>query len=226
MTQELVENTKNFVRQYFEEKSYDPSHDYQHVERVYTLAMELYRQESATTANINVMIVQLGALLHDVGDAKYATKEGEAVSVISKHLGELGCDRSLIEQVLYVVENVSFSKEKKRIQQGLHIDMTPELAIVQDADRLDAIGAIGIVRAFTFGGARNRPLYNPDTVYPQNQNTTNYSEATLDHFYEKLLKLKDMMKTESGRAMAQERHDFMLTFLDQFIGEVQFKRDI
>lgn len=122
--------------------------------------------------------------------------------------------------MLYVIENISFRKE---ISQKASVDHPIELKIVQDADRLDAIGAVGIARCFSFGAARDRPMYDPNVLPKENMTKEEYDEqikknnsVTLNHFYEKLFKIKDMMKTESGKKIALQRHDFMVTFVEQF----------
>lgn len=175
----------------------DGSHDYAHVERVRSLALEIASKEGTA----DMQIVEIGALMHDVKDHKYCKAGEDGQSAVQEFLGSLGgCSKEFIDSVGEVVGNVSYSKEVKR---GGILPMTPELACVQDADRLDAIGAVGIARCFTFGGSRNRSMYGGP-------------ESSLEHFDDKLFKIRKMMKTSTGKTLAAQRHEFMKLFYDQF----------
>jgi uncharacterized protein len=175
--------------------SHDAGHNIDHLRRVRHNARQINNADSIAPAGI----VDLCAMFHDCLDHKFNTEPQKTSGLISGFLSEEGVDAEDIATVLYVAENISFSKGDARGS------ITPVLAVVMDADRLDAMGAIGIARAFTFGGFRNRPLYGDSS-----------GGTTIAHFYEKLLLLKDLMNTEAGKKMAQERHRFMIDFLKQF----------
>lgn len=208
---ELISKTIFFVRNQLQNA--EGGHDWFHIERVYKNAIALSENEKC-----NTMIVQLGALLHDIADSKFHNgDESIGPKIARTFLESEKVDAETINHVINIIENISFKggnfeKKFKSI----------ELEIVQDADRLDAIGAIGIARTFNYGGFKNRPLYNPDIPPNLHMNKEEYknSEApTINHFYEKLLLLKDKMNTETGKKMAQERHHFIETFLSQFYAE-------
>ena len=162
----------------------------------------------------------LGALLHDIADSKFhAGDETIGPKIAREFLFELNVDSKVIEHVVNIIENISFKggNEAQKFK-------SPELDVVQDADRLDAIGAIGIARCFNYGGFKNRALYNPDIKPNLNMNKAEYKTSnapTINHFYEKLLLLKDKMNTKTGKLIANERHVYMLNFLDQFYSEWQ-----
>lgn len=207
----LIDNTILFVKQKLENA--EAGHDWFHMERVYKNALLIAEGETC-----DLMIVKLGALLHDIADSKFNDgDETVGPKVARDFLESQNASEETIEHVVNIIENISFKGgnfEKKFTSK--------ELEIVQDADRLDAIGAIGIARTFNYGGFKNRQLYNP-TIDPKlNMTKEEYkkSEApTLNHFYEKLLLLKDKMNTETGKRIAQERHKFMELFLSQFYAE-------
>ena len=208
---ELISKTILFVRNQLQNA--EGGHDWFHIERVYKNAIAIAEKEKC-----NTKIVQLGALLHDIADSKFHNgDESIGPKVARTFLESEKVDAETINHVINIIENISFKggnfeKKFKSI----------ELEIVQDADRLDAIGAIGIARTFNYGGFKNRPLYNPAVPPNLQMNKEEYknSEApTINHFYEKLLLLKDKMNTETGKKMAQERHHFMETFLSQFYAE-------
>jgi uncharacterized protein len=208
---ELISKTILFVRNQLQNA--EGGHDWFHIERVYKNAIALSENEKC-----NTMIVQLGALLHDIADSKFHNgDESIGPKIARTFLESEKVDAETINHVINIIENISFKGgnfEKKF--------SSIELEIVQDADRLDAIGAIGIARTFNYGGFKNRPLYNPAVPPNLQMNKEEYknSEApTINHFYEKLLLLKDKMNTETGKKMAQQRHHFMETFLSQFYAE-------
>ncbi|OAA55385.1 HD domain protein [Cordyceps fumosorosea ARSEF 2679] len=179
----LVTRVTDYVKEYM--SHYDASHDFNHIQRVLRLATHI----QARTPNTSPAVVTLGALLHDVGDKKYLGPGEDASRLVRDLLESYGADPALAETVQAVCLGVSYSSEVKdpgRV--AALIETHPELAVVQDADRLDAIGAVGVGRTFAFGAARGRPL-----------------EDTVAHFEEKLLKLEGMMKTPTGRALARER---------------------
>lgn len=188
-------------------------HDWHHIMRVYQNAMHIQSIEGG-----DAELVSLGALLHDISDHKMngglINKGGEEASII---LTELGYDPSMIAKVAVLVDNISY---KGALVSDKVISL--EQQIVQDADRLDAIGAIGIARAFAFGGNKNRPIYTPETTPEMHSSFQQYATSkshTINHFYEKLLLLKDRMHTKTGKKMAEERHRFMKDFLEQFYKE-------
>lgn len=188
-------------------------HDWFHIERVYKNALLIARDE-----NVDIYIVSLSALLHDIADSKFHNGDETVGPQVARHfLLKLNVEPAIIAQVIKIIENISFK--------GGHTTQTfksPELAVVQDADRLDAIGAIGIARCFNYGGFKNRGLYNPDIKPNLNMSKAEYKASTaptINHFYEKLLLLKDRMNTKTGAKIAAERHQFMLQFLDQFYNE-------
>jgi uncharacterized protein len=208
---QIIENTILFVKNKL--ANAEGGHDWFHIERVYKNALLIAEGEEC-----NLTVVKLGALLHDIADSKFHNgDETIGPKVARTFLESQNVSEDIILHVIAIIENISFKGgnfEKKF--------NSKELEIVQDADRLDAIGAIGIARTFNYGGFKNRPLYNPNIQPNLNMSKEEYknSEApTLNHFYEKLLLLKDKMNTETGKKIAQKRHDFMITFLSQFYSE-------
>ncbi|NHM02330.1 HD domain-containing protein [Flavobacterium difficile] len=207
----VLENTINFVKKQLEHA--ESGHNWFHMERVYNNALLIAKGEIC-----NLEVVQLAALLHDIADSKFHEGDetvGPKVArdfLVSEHVSE-----ETIQHVVKIIENISFKGgnfEKKFTSK--------ELEIVQDADRLDAIGAVGIARTFNYGGFKNREIYNPDILPNLNMSKEEYKNSTaptINHFYEKLLLLKDKMNTETGKKIAQQRHEFMKTFLEQFYKE-------
>ena len=208
---EIVNKTILFVKSKLENA--EGGHDWFHIERVYKNALLIAEGE---ICDLNV--VKLGALLHDIADSKFHQgDESIGPKMALEFLENLNVDPETIQHVINIIENISFK--------GGNTEKTfssIELNIVQDADRLDAIGAIGIARTFNYGGFKNRPLYNPNIAPKLRMSKEEYknNEApTLNHFYEKLLLLKDKMNTETGKQIAQERHRYMEGFLSQFYAE-------
>ena len=207
----LIDNTILFVKQQLENA--EGGHDWFHIERVYKNALLI-----AEGVDCDLIVVKLGALLHDIADSKFhGGDETIGPKTARTFLESQNVSEDIILHVIAIIENISFKGgnfEKKF--------NSKELEIVQDADRLDAIGAIGIARTFNYGGFKNRPLYNPNIQPNMNMNKEEYKNSespTLNHFYEKLLLLKDKMNTETGKKIAQKRHNFMMTFLSQFYAE-------
>ncbi|WP_185209165.1 HD domain-containing protein [Chryseobacterium sp. C3] len=207
----LIENTVEFVKEKLE--GAEAGHDWFHIERVWKLSRKI-----AETESCNQEVVELAALLHDIADPKFHNgDETLALKVSRDFLESQNAEEKLIEQVLFIIKNISF-KNRGEVPKNLPV----ELKIVQDADRIDAIGAIGIGRTFNFGGFKNNPMYDPNVEPKLNMSKEEYKKSngtTINHFYEKLLLLKDLMNTEKGKEIAGERHDFMLKFLDQFYKE-------
>lgn len=207
----LIDHTIVFVKQTLQDA--EGGHDWYHIQRVYKNAIKIGRSE-----NVNSLIVALGALLHDIADSKfYNGDETIGPRMASEFLMSQDCDSAIIEHVVQIIKHISF-KGGHREQAFWSL----ELAVIQDADRLDALGAIGIARTFNYGGFKNHKLYDPE-IKPDLQMTPEQYKAstapTINHFYEKLLLLKDLMNTKTGKAMAQDRHNYMEGFLKQFYAE-------
>ena len=217
---EIIGHTIDFVKK--ELANAEGGHDWFHIERVWRTAKTIAKNES-----VDLFIVELGALLHDIADAKfYDGDETIGSKKARKFLKSIGVDEPTVKHIENIINHISY-KNTLVTDIAAEPHSSKELEIVQDADRLDAIGAIGIARAFNYGGYKNRELYNPSTKPKIGQSKEVYKKSnapTINHFYEKLLLLKDKMNTESGKQMAQERHDFMINFLDQFYGEWEGKR--
>lgn len=208
---DLIENTVQFVKEKL--KGAEAGHDWYHIERVWKLAKKI-----AETEECNLEVVELAALLHDIADPKFHDgDETLALKVSREFLESQNTAEEIIENVLFIIKNISF-KNRNDVPQNLPV----ELKIVQDADRIDAIGAIGIARTFNFGGFKNNLMYDPEIKPKLNMSKEEYKKSngtTVNHFYEKLLLLKDLMNTQKGKEIASERHDYMLQFLDQFYKE-------
>lgn len=207
----LIENTVEFVKDKL--KGAEAGHDWYHIERVWKLSKKIAEAE-----NCNLEVVELAALLHDIADPKFHNgDESLALKVSRQFLESQQASEDVIEKVLFIIKNISF-KNRGEVPEDLPI----ELKIVQDADRIDAIGAIGVARTFNFGGFKNNLMYDPEIKPKLNMSKEEYKKSdgtTINHFYEKLLLLKDLMNTQKGKEIAAERHDFMLQFLDQFYKE-------
>lgn len=206
-----IENTVEFVKEKLE--GAEAGHDWFHIERVWKLAAKI-----AETEDCDREVVALSALLHDIADPKFHNGDETIAPKISREfLESQNVPEETIGKVLFVIENISF-KNRSQAPENPPI----ELKIVQDADRIDAIGAIGIARTFNFGGFKNNPMHDPAAKPNLGMSKEEYKKSngtTINHFYEKLLLLKDLMNTEKGKEMAEERHQYMLNFLDQFYKE-------
>lgn len=212
----LIENTIAFVKEKL--KDAEGGHDWFHIERVYKNSLLIAKDE-----NCDLIVVQLGALLHDIADSKFHDgDETVGPRTARTFLESENVPEEIIHHVINIIENISFKGgnfEKKF--------NSIELEIVQDADRLDAIGAIGIARCFNYGGFKNRALYNPEISPNLTMSKEEYKHSnspTINHFYEKLLLLKDKMNTPTGKKIAEERHKYMEGFLSQFFAEWEGKR--
>jgi uncharacterized protein len=209
--QEIIGKTVEFVKYTLSDA--EGGHDWWHVYRVWKSAKHIAQHE-----NVNLFIVELGALLHDIADSKFhGGDEQIGPQKAREFLLSIKVDADIINHIEKIISNISF----KGGNLAQHFK-SPELDVIQDADRLDALGAIGIARTFNYGGHKSRSIYNPD-IKPNLQLTKeeykNSEAPTLNHFYEKLLLLKDRMNTQTGKEMAEKRHDFMLSFLEQFYKE-------
>ena len=208
---ELINKTISFVKAKLENA--EGGHDWFHIERVFKNAVLIAKNEDC-----DVTVVKLGALLHDIADSKFHEgDESVGPKIARDFLESENVDEEIITHVVHIIKNISYKGgnfEKKF--------SSLELDVVQDADRLDAIGAIGIARAFNYGGFKNRALYDPKIAPNSRMSKEEYKKndaPTLNHFYEKLLLLKDKMNTDTGKQIAQERHRYMEGFLAQFYAE-------
>jgi len=210
-TNKLIDKTILFVKTTLAQA--EGGHDWFHIERVYKNALLIAESEKC-----DMEIVQLGALLHDIADSKFHNgDESIGPKTARAFLESEKVEPTIIDHVIAIIENISFKGGKVERQFS-----SIELDIVQDADRLDAIGAIGIARTFNYGGFKNRALYNPEIAPNLTMTKDEYknNEApTINHFYEKLLLLKDKMNTQTGKQIAQDRHRYMEDFLEQFYAE-------
>lgn len=209
--QDIINKTIDFVKQTLD--GAEAGHDWFHTERVWKLARKIQKLEGG-----NLQIIELSALLHDIADPKFHNGDEDlALELSEKFLKNQNVEAEIIEKVLFIIKHISF-KNRKEAPENLPL----ELKIVQDADRLDAIGAIGIARTFNFGGFKNNLMYHPDIKPNINQTKEEYKASngtTINHFYEKLLLLKDGMNTLYAKKLAEERHQFMLLFLEKFYQE-------
>jgi len=188
-------------------------HDWFHIERVWKNAMLIALEE-----NVDQEVVALATLLHDIADPKFHNGDEKiGPRIAGEWLSDLGCSSDIIDHVVAIINNMSYKNSL-----GAQAWTSPELKVVQDADRLDAIGAIGIARAFNYGGFKDRSLYDPSISPLLNITKEEYKRSTsptINHFYEKLLLLKDLMNTAKGKTLAEQRHQFMSLYLDQFYDE-------
>ncbi len=211
ITTPLIEKTQYFVKETLAQA--EGGHDWFHIERVYKNALLI-----AASEKCDIEIVQLGALLHDIADSKfYDGDETIGPKTARVFLESENVVPATIDHVIAIIENISF--KGGRVERKFS---SIELDIIQDADRLDAIGAIGIARTFNYGGFKNRSLYNPEIAPNLSMTKEEYKNSTtptINHFYEKLLLLKDKMNTVSGKQLAQQRHHYMEDFLEQFYAE-------
>jgi uncharacterized protein len=212
----IIQQTEAFIKKTLE--SEETGHDWWHVYRVWTMAKRIAKEEDG----VNLFVIEIAALLHDLGDYKLSmNKEETAEQDIAEYLEQFSLPDDIVKRIIDTVDRVSFSKNVHRTD-----PFSIEAQIVQDADRLDALGAIGIARTFAFGGSKKRLLHDPNTK-PKDYKTTEERRAgtnsTINHFYEKLLLLKDRMNTKTGKNIAEERHEFMEQFLKEFYNEWEGK---
>lgn len=207
----VIQSTVDFVKMTL--LNAEGGHDWWHIHRVWQSAKNIAESEKA-----DLFVVELGALLHDIADSKFHNGDEKiGAQKAREFLSALAVDEETIVHVENIINNISF-KGGKQEQQFKSI----ELDIVQDADRLDAIGAIGIARTFNYGGFKNREIYNPGIKPDLNMTKEQYKNSTaptINHFYEKLLLLKDRMNTNTGKSMAEKRHRFMEQYLEEFFNE-------
>ncbi|MGB2087351.1 MAG: HD domain-containing protein [Psychroflexus salarius] len=213
---ELIKNTTVFVKNKL--ANAEAGHDWFHIQRVYQLALYIAQKEGIN----NLLIIKLGALLHDIADAKFHDgNEDLGPQMAGEFLETQAVNNAVINEVKLIIKHISFKTEAASYT-------SDHLKILQDADRLDAMGAIGIARAFNYGGFKNRALYNPEIPSKPQQSKAEYKASkapTLNHFDEKLLLLKDQMHTKTAKRIAQERHDYMLNFVERFKQEWHLEID-
>jgi len=209
----MIQDTIHFVKETL--AGAEGGHDWNHIERVWHTASYIREKEGSG----HLLTIELAALLHDISDAKFNGGDDEKGSrMASDFLINQGLDEEVVEHIKRIIKHVSYKGGFAQDQIS-----SIEFQIVQDADRLDAIGAIGIARAFNYGGFKNRPIHNPEMPLQEYKDSKAYHKSdapTINHFYEKLLKLKDLMNTSTGIKIAEERHEYMLRFLDQFYREL------
>ena len=207
----IINKTRAFVKDKLQNEG--SGHDWFHIERVYNLATYLCKKE-----NGDEFIIKMAVLLHDIDDWKFSNNN----NTTKDFLQSLNIDTSSYNKIMNIINTISY---KGGIENSAQHDI--EGKIVQDADRLDAMGAIGIARTFTYGGNKNRLIYNP-SIKPKEFNSLeevkNSNNHTINHFYEKLLKLKNLMNTDTAKQIAEERHKFMELFLDEFYYEWNFNK--
>jgi uncharacterized protein len=213
MSDTIIQKTVTFVKETL--AGAEGGHDWHHIERVWNTARYICVQEG----NGDLLTIELAALLHDISDAKFNGGDDEMGSRMAEEfLKKQEMDQEKVDHIRAMIKHVSYKGGFAQDQIS-----SIEFQIVQDADRLDAIGAIGIARAFNYGGFKNRPIHIPDLPLQEYDDSEAYHRSdapTINHFYEKLLKLKDLMNTSTGKALAEERHEYMLQFLDQFYREL------
>ena len=212
--QPIIESALEFARESFQNDF--SGHDFAHTYRVFQLARTIGKAENA-----NLRTVQLAALLHDVDDPKLFGGSFGQFERAERFLRENGLGEDEIQTICRIISEISFKGTDTQTPSTL------EGQVVQDADRLDAVGAIGIGRAFAFGGSRNRPMYDPAEPPKIGMDAEQYAKnqgSTINHFYEKLLLLREMMNTPTARRLAEHRHRFMEQFLDEFFAEWEGKR--
>lgn len=213
----LTEKVKNVIFEQFDGEA--TGHDWHHINRVVNLSKFIQSKEGG-----DLELIELSALLHDISDHKFnGGKLDEGGKVAFDLLIELGADEVLAEKVRYIVDHVSYKGANTEVEME-----TLEGKIVQDADRIDAIGAIGIGRTFAYGGHKGQPMYEPIDRPKMHDTFEEYASSgtnTINHFYEKLLLLSDRLNTPTAKKIGKERHQFMEHFLDQFYGEWNFNID-
>lgn len=210
-SEQLISITKTFVKAQL--KGAEGGHDWFHTLRVYNNAILISKTE-----NVDLLVVQIGALLHDIADSKFHNgDENLGPKLAREFLFKHNVDSMVIEHVVNIIKHISFKGGNEK-----QVFKSAELDVVQDADRLDAIGAIGIARCFNYGGFKNRALFDPNIKPNLNMSKAEYKSSTaptINHFYEKLLLLKARMNTKTGKQIAEKRHQFMELYLKQFYEE-------
>lgn len=208
--------TERFVKNILAKEG--TGHDWWHIERVLNNSRLINRKEKADS-----FVIELAVLLHDVGDRKVIDKEEDDYSIAENFLKKSKVDTENIEKVMFIIKNMSFSKSLNNKAK----DVSKEFLVVQDSDRLDAMGAIGIARAFAYGGSKSRPLYDPTKKAQKTDTTKNYRQlksSSFHHFEEKILLLKNLMNTKTAIKIAKSRDDFLKKYMKQFLSEWRGER--
>lgn len=211
----IIEDTAEYIFQEF--RSDGSGHDWFHVDRVRKMALKLAQEENAS-----LFITEMAALLHDLDDWKLKNNPADELSKIENWLAKLEIEQETARKIIQVIHEVSFKGAKIKTPVS-----SVEAAVVQDADRLDAIGAIGIARAFSYGGNVKRLIYDPEYPVEMHEDFSSYKKSaapTINHFYEKLLLLKDRMNTKTAKMLAEKRHQVMVDYLNQFFDEWETKK--
>lgn len=212
MKKELIlKKTEAFVKKTLASET--TGHDWWHIERVRNNSRLINKKEKA-----DAFVIELAVLLHDVGDRKVIKKEEDDYSIAEDFLNKNNITKEIVDEVMFIIKNMSFSKSLNNKKENV----SKEFYVVQDADRIDAIGAIGIARAFAYGGSKERPLYDPTKKAQKLYSTKNYRKlksSTFHHFEEKVLLLKDLMNTTTAKKIAQKRDEYMRKYLKQFLDE-------
>jgi uncharacterized protein len=216
---ELLRKTKKFTQRQLSKEG--TGHDWWHIERVLNNARLINKSEKADS-----FIIDMAILLHDVGDRKVINTDKDDYSIAENFLNKIKIKPEHIEHIMFIIKNMSFSKSLNTKNK----DVSKEFYIVQDADRLDALGAMGIARTFAFGGSRGRALHNPTekaqkiTSHKQYKKTQSGEGSSFNHFYEKLLLLKDLMNTKGAKKIAEGRHEFLQHYMKEFLEEWEGRR--
>ena len=211
---EIIKKTEEFVKN---KMKGDPGHDWSHVNRVRKLALHIGKKEK-----VDLFVVELAALLHDIADYKFNNWDNNLGSKVTENwLNKLKVDKKIIKHISYILKEIAFKGAKVK-----YTMKTLEGKIVQDADKLDAMGAIGIARTFSYGGHFSVPMYLPDKKPVMHTSFAQYKKhsATINHFYEKLLLLKNRMHTKTAKQVATRRHKFMEFYLKEFFKEWKFSK--
>lgn len=212
---EIIQSTEKYVAAEF--SSEGSGHDWFHIDRVRKMSLRIGIQE-----NCDLFITEMAALLHDLDDWKLTNSESASLSKTKVWLSKMNIEPATAVRIIRIIDEVSFKGAKTNTPVS-----SVEAAVVQDADRLDAIGAVGIARTFAYGGHHNRLIYDPDVRVDMHEDFNSYKKSsapTINHFYEKLLLLKDRMNTQAARSIADGRHQFMLEYLSQFFDEWEAKK--
>ena len=209
MSSDKIKQAEQFVKAYL--SGAESGHNWWHIFRVRNIAMYIFSKERKG----DPFIIEITALLHEIGD--YKVVPANEANHLRAFMGDLRLKQEDSDMITYIIEHLSF-----RDSFGPEYEHMPELDIVQDADRLDAMGATGVARAFNYGGSRGLEIWDPDKApkkYKTLEEYTGSDSSTINHFYEKLLKLKDLMNTKTGKEIAEDRHKYMEGFLEQFFRE-------
>lgn len=213
--EEIITKTAAMVKEKFQANG--AGHDWWHIYRVWQMAKTIARGEELAGKEVDLFAVELGALLHDLGDYKFNNGKDVGVELSSEWLASLAVPETVISEILHIIENLGFKggHDANKMQSSAG-------KIIQDADKLDGMGAIGVARCFAFGGSKGLLMHDPENPPKLNMTKEEYMKSngtSINHFYEKLLRLKEMMNTETARKLAQHRHEYLEEFLAEFYAE-------